>query len=164
MEALYILLHIGDQEALKRALMLPSNLKNSPAIQLATKISLAWYIRNYVRVCYLVQQLPPILACAFFCNLQNFRRSVLQIMSFGYNSKVLTFPGLKLQKLLFYKDISGVQADCNLFGLTFINENILFQKSQFKEEILQANPEMYYTSAMMHKFIPKILLECTSNE
>jgi len=109
-------------------------------------------------------------------------------MSFGYNSKVLTFPGLKLQKLLFYKDISGVQADCNLFGLTFTNENILFQKSQFKEEILQvstkfrncviffifsilsflfilqANPEMYYTSAMLHNFIPKILLECTSNE
>lgn len=117
-------------------------------------------------------------------------RSVLQIMSLGYNSKVLTFPGLKLQELLFYKDISKVQADCNLFGLKFINENILFQKSQFNVQILQvstkfrncvifynyliffilsflfmlqANPEMYYTSATLHKFIPKILLECTSN-
>ncbi|XP_050459715.1 germinal-center associated nuclear protein isoform X2 [Cataglyphis hispanica] len=163
MEALYILLHIGDQEVLKRALTLSSDLRNSPAIQIATKISLAWYLRNYVRVCYLAQQLPPILACAFFCNLQSFRRSVLQIMSFGYNSKVLTFPGLKLQKLLFYKDISRVQADCNLFGLTFTNENVLFQKSQFNEQVLQANPEMYYTSATLHKFIPKILLECTSN-
>lgn len=115
-------------------------------------------------------------------------RSVLQIMSFGYNSKVLTFPGLKLQKLLFYKDISRVQADCNLFGLTFTNENVLFQKSQFNEQVLQvstkfrdyviffiffvlsflfmlqANPEMYYTSATLHKFLPKILLECTSNQ
>ncbi|XP_072743056.1 germinal-center associated nuclear protein isoform X2 [Anoplolepis gracilipes] len=163
MEALYILLHIGDQEALKRALTLSSGLKNSSAIQLATKISLAWYLGNYVRVCYLVQQLPPILACAFFCNLQNFRRSVLQIMSFGYNSKVLTFPGLKLQKLLFYKDINKMQADCNLFGLAFINENVLFQKSQFNKQVLQANPEMYYTSATLHKLIPKILLECTSN-
>ncbi|CAL1677229.1 unnamed protein product [Lasius platythorax] len=164
MEALYILLHIGDQEALKRALMLSSDLKNSPAIRLATKISLAWYLRNYVRVCYLVQQLPPILACAFFCNLQSFRRSVLQIMSFGYNSKVLTFPGLKLQELLFYKDISRIQTDCNLFGLTFINENILFQKSQFTEQVLQANPEMYYTSTTLHKFIPKILLECNKSD
>ncbi|XP_070151377.1 germinal-center associated nuclear protein [Polyergus mexicanus] len=164
MEALYILLNVGNEEVLKRALTLSSDLKNSPAIQLATKISLAWYLRNYVRVCYLVQQLPPILACAFFCNLQSFRRNVLQIMSFGYNSKVLTFPGLKLQKLLFYKDISRVQADCNLFGLTFTNENVLFQKSQFNEQVLQANPEMYYASAMLHKFLPKILLECTSNE
>lgn len=56
-------------------------------------------------------------------------------MSHGYNSKVLTFPGLKLQELLFYKDISRVQADCDLFGLTFTNENVLFQKSQFKEQV-----------------------------
>lgn len=56
--------------------------RNSPAIRLATKISLAWYLRNYVRVCYLVQQLPPILACAFFCNLQSFRRYIL---SFGFH-------------------------------------------------------------------------------
>ncbi|XP_018357186.1 PREDICTED: germinal-center associated nuclear protein isoform X2 [Trachymyrmex septentrionalis] len=164
MEAIYILLHIGDCEALKRALSLSSDLKKSPAIQLATKISLAWYLRNYVYVRHLVEQLPPILACAFFCNLQSFRRNVLQIMSSGYNSRVLTFPGLKLQELLFYKDISKIQADCNLFGLTFTNENILFKKSRFNEQILLANPEMYYTSTTLHKFMPKILLECTSND
>jgi len=163
MEAIYILLHIGDHEALKRALALSSDLKKSSAIQLATKISLAWYLRNYARVRHLVRQLPPILACAFFCNLQSCRRNVLQIMSFGYNSKVLTFPGLKLQELLFYKDISKIQADCKLFSLTFTNENVLFQKSQFNEQISLANPEMYYTSAELHKFMPKILLECTSD-
>ncbi|XP_018318180.1 uncharacterized protein [Mycetomoellerius zeteki] len=137
--------------------------RKSPAIQLATKISFAWYLRNYVCVRHLVDQLSPILACAFFCNLQSFRRNVLQIMSSGYNSRVLTFPGLKLQKLLFYKDISKIQADCKLFGLTFTNENVLFKKSQFNEQILLANPEMYYTSTTLHKFMPKIFLECTSN-
>lgn len=93
MEAIYILLHIGDREALERALSLSLDLKKSPAIRLATKISLAWYLRNYICVHHLAKQLPPILACAFFCNLQSFRRNVLQIMSCGYNSKVLTFPG-----------------------------------------------------------------------
>ncbi|EFN89693.1 80 kDa MCM3-associated protein [Harpegnathos saltator] len=136
MEALYILLHIGDQDALKRALTLSSDLKNSPAVKLATQISLSWYLRNYVRVHHLVKQLPPILACAFFCNLQSFRKNVLQIMSSGYNSKVLTYPGLKLQELLFYKDISRIQADCKLFGLMFTNKNILFEKSQFDDKIL----------------------------
>lgn len=163
MEALYILLHIGDQDALQRALTLSSDVKNSSIIQLAIQISLAWYLRSYVRVCRLAQQLPPILACAFFCNLQSLRSRTLQIMSHGYNSKVLTFPGLKLQELLFYKDISRVQADCDLFGLTFTNENVLFQKSQFKEQVSLANPEMYYNSATLHKFLPKILLECTSS-
>lgn len=57
-------------------------------------------------------------------------------MSSGYNNKVLTFPGSKLQELLLYKDINGVQADCKLFGLTFANENILFKKSQFDERVL----------------------------
>lgn len=57
-------------------------------------------------------------------------------MASGYNNKVLTFPGLKLQELLFYKDISRIQADCKLFGLTFTNENVLFQKSQFDDKIL----------------------------
>ncbi|XP_012526268.1 SAC3 domain-containing protein 1 [Monomorium pharaonis] len=164
MEAIYILLHIGDREALRRALALPPNLKKSSAVQLATKISLSWYLRNYVCVHRLVKQLPPILGCAFFCNLQSFRRNVLQIMSSGYNSKVLMFPGLKIQELLFYKDVNKVEADCKLFGLTFTNENILFQKSQFNEQVLLANPEMHYTSATLHKYMPKILLDCTSND
>lgn len=164
MEAIYILLHIGDHEALSRALTLSTDLKKSPAIQLATKISFAWYLRNYVCVRHLIERLSPILTCAFFCNLQSFRRNVLQIMSSGYNSKVLTFPGLKLQELLFYKDISKIQVDCKLFGLTFTNENVLFQKSQFNEQVLLASPEMYYTSAGLHKFMPKILLECTSKD
>ncbi|KAL0116527.1 hypothetical protein PUN28_009887 [Cardiocondyla obscurior] len=136
MEAIYILLHIGDHEALERALTLSADLKKLPNIQLATRISLAWYLKNYVCVHRLVKQLSPILACAFFCNLQSFRRNVLQVMSSGYNNKILTFPGLKLQELLFYNDINKIKADCKLFGLTFTNENVLFQKSKFNEQIL----------------------------
>lgn len=60
-------------------------------------------------------------------------------MSSGYNSKVLMFPGLKLQELLFYKDINKILADCKLFGLTFTNENVLFQKSQFNEQVLMVS-------------------------
>lgn len=71
-----------------------------------------------------------------YLNKKIYFRNVLQIMSSGYHSKVLTFPGLKLQELLYYKDISKIQMDCELFGLTFTNENVLFQKSQFNEQIL----------------------------
>lgn len=75
-------------------------------------------------------------------------RNVLQIMSSGYNSKVLTFPGLKLQELLFYKDISKIQVDCKLFGLTFTNENVLFQKSQFNEQVLLVSTK--FTSLLFY--------------
>lgn len=59
----------------------------------------------------------------------------LKIMSSGYNNKVFTFPGLKLQQLLLYKDIDKIRADCELLGLIFVNQNILFQKANFKDEV-----------------------------
>ncbi|XP_035732673.1 SAC3 domain-containing protein 1-like [Vespa mandarinia] len=158
MEALYILLNIGDISALNRALSLPEKLRKLEEIRLATNISIAWYLRNYVRVFRLIQKLRPILVCAAMCNLKNMRRNVLQIMSSGYNNKILTFPGLKLQELILYKDIEKLENDCKLFNLTFTNQNILFQKTSFNDKILLANSEMYYTPQILHKFLPNILL------
>lgn len=62
-------------------------------------------------------------------------RTALKIMSSAYNSKMLEYPGSKLQELLLYEGIDKVRADCETFGLTFTaNENISFQKSNFKDE------------------------------
>lgn len=60
-------------------------------------------------------------------------------MSYGYNSQSLTYPGLKLQEILLYVDISKIQKDCTLFGLTFTNENVLFQKAKFNDNELLAS-------------------------
>ncbi|XP_014604903.1 PREDICTED: SAC3 domain-containing protein 1 isoform X2 [Polistes canadensis] len=158
MEALYILLNIGDVSGLNRALILPEKLRKSEEVKLATKISIAWYLKNYVRVFRLIEKLRPIFVCAVMCNLKSLRRNVLQIMSSGYNSKNLTFPGLKLQELLLYKDVEKLKKDCELFNLKFTNENVLFQKTSFNNQILLANSEMYYTSQKLHKFLPNILL------
>ncbi|XP_043252883.1 SAC3 domain-containing protein 1 [Colletes gigas] len=159
MEALYILLNMGNVEALRRALNLPSDLRKSSDVQLSMKISFAWYLKNYARVCSLIQQLSPLLVCAAVTNLQIIRKTALQIMSSGYNSKVLTFPGLKLQEILLYRDIEKVRADCELFGLAFTDQNILFQKTNFKNEVQSTNPEMYYTHQSLHNFLPQILLK-----
>ena len=160
MEALYILLNMGDAESLKRALNLPLYLRKSPDVQLSMKISLACHLKNYVRVFSLIQQLPaPILVCAAMINAPKLRGTALQVMSWGYNSKVHTFPGLKLQEILLYKDINKVQEDCKLFGLICIDENVLFQKTNFKDNVQLANSEAYYTHRILHHFLPNILLE-----
>ncbi|XP_017878264.1 SAC3 domain-containing protein 1 [Ceratina calcarata] len=159
MEALYILLNIGDTEVLKRAIRLPLNLRRSMEVHLALEISFAWYLRNYVRVCSLIPRLHPILICAAMTNIQKLRRTALKVMSLGYNSKVLTFPGLKLQQLLLYNDIDKVRADCELFGLTFTEQNILFQKTNFNDNVELAHPEMYYSQRCLHSFLPRILLD-----
>lgn len=97
MEAMYILLNIGNVEALRRALNLPLYLKydialslaytnllldyhryvfrrRSTDVRLSTEISLAWYVKNYVRVCSLIRRLSPILICAAMINIQSIRR------------------------------------------------------------------------------------------
>ncbi|XP_076174597.1 SAC3 domain-containing protein 1 [Ptiloglossa arizonensis] len=158
MEALYILLNMGNVEALRRALSLSPDLRKSSHIQLSMKISLAWYLKNYTRVCSLIQQLTPLLICAAMINIQIIRRTALEIMSSGYNSKVFTFPGLKLQKILLYKDIEKIRKDCELLGLKFIDQNILFQKTNFKGEVQLTNSEMYYTHQSLQNFLPHILL------
>lgn len=159
MEALYILLHMGNTESLMRALQLPLYLRKSPDVQLSIKISFAWYLKNYVRVCHLIQQLSPLLICAAMISIQKLRRMALKIMSSGYNSKIFTFPGLKLQQILLYKEIDKIRIDCELFGLVFTNQNILFQKANFKDEIKLAHPEMYYAHHYLHSLLPQILLE-----
>lgn len=65
-------------------------------------------------------------------------------MSSGYNSKVFTFPGLKLQKILLYKDIEKIRKDCELLGLKFIDQNILFQKTNFKGEVQLVRRNEYF--------------------
>ncbi|XP_076296832.1 SAC3 domain-containing protein 1 isoform X2 [Lasioglossum baleicum] len=158
MEALYILLNMGNVEALTRALMLPLCLRKATYVQLSMKISFAWYLKNYARVCNLISRLPPLLICAAMLNMSNIRRTTLKIMSSGYNSKVLAFPGMKLQQLLLYKDIETVRTDCELHGQKFIDQNVLFEKSAFKEDT-KLNSEMYYTRQTLHEFLPRILLD-----
>ncbi|XP_076655407.1 SAC3 domain-containing protein 1 isoform X2 [Halictus rubicundus] len=159
MEALYILLNMGNVEGLTRALMLPLSLRRAANVQLSMKISFAWYLKNYARVCNLISRLPPLLICAAMINMSNIRRTTLKIMSSGYNSKVLTFPGMKLQQLLLYKDIEKVRADCELHGQKFVDQNILFDKSAFIENTKSRNSEMYYTRQTLHEFLPCILLD-----
>lgn len=48
--------------------------RKSPDVQLSIKISFAWYLKNYVRVCHLIQQLSPLLICAAMISIQKLRR------------------------------------------------------------------------------------------
>lgn len=53
--------------------------RNSSEVKLATKISFAWYLKNYVATTRLLQKLSPLSKCAVFCNLRIIKRFVIQI-------------------------------------------------------------------------------------
>ncbi|KAL2744532.1 germinal-center associated nuclear protein [Vespula maculifrons] len=183
MEALYILLNIGDISALNRALSLPEKLRHKVEgssisykyiyslvlKELCTSVSTNTKTPSNTYMCHNVQfeEYEKVFQHYFIFLLLQYKyiysfvyyfRDVLQIMSSGYNNKILTFPGLKLQELILYKDIEKLEKDCNLFNLTFTNQNILFQKTSFNDKILLANCERYYTPQILHKFLPNILL------
>lgn len=159
MEAIYLLINLGDSTSLTRGLNLPKKYKESEEVKLAMKISLAAYLKNYVRTCRLINKLSPLLKYAALCNLRKIRRDVLKVMSVGFNSKSLTFPATKLQEILLYRNISQIKTDCELFGLILINENIKFEKDKFKNADKMANPEMLFNQKKLHQLLPEILLD-----
>lgn len=159
MEAIYLLINLGEINSLTRGLNLPKRYKQSSEVKLAMKISLAAYLKNYVRTCRLISTLPPLLKCAALCNLRKIRSESLQVMSEGYNSKTLTFPINKLQEILLYRDICQIKTDCQLFGLMFTNENVFFEKRKFENTDKFANPEMLFDAKELHQLLPEILLD-----
>ncbi|XP_046468200.1 germinal-center associated nuclear protein [Neodiprion pinetum] len=158
MEALYMLLHLGDSSALGRGISLPHKYRGKN-VKLAMKISLAWFLKNYVRTLRLIQKLPLLLKFGVLSNLRLLRRDTFQIMSAAYNSKLLTFPGLKLQEILMYRDVEKLSADCKLFNLSFAYENVQFDARKFNKGMLLANPDMYFTVQTLQKYLPIILLQ-----
>ncbi|XP_057327259.1 SAC3 domain-containing protein 1 [Microplitis mediator] len=153
-EAVYLLLYLGDPSALSRGLSLPSTYRNSPVVQQALEISLGWYLKNYVRVCRKVSQLPSLLAMAVLNNIRSIRRDALEIMSAGYQSKILTFPGDKLKEILLYNDMKKVSADCKLLGVDFVENNLHF-KHRLNTDSL-TNPEKTFSDTQLDKLLPYI--------
>lgn len=160
-EVLYILLHLGDQVALRRGLNLPKKYREEPYIKKALKISLACHVKNYARVCREIRKLPSLFSIAAIRNLQYIRRDIFEIMSCAYNSQNQKFCAYKLKELLLYEDMSKLINDCNLFGFNFNNGNVTFEKKKFNKNILKAHPEQHIPDETLHSFLPAILL---SNE
>ncbi|KAF7993652.1 hypothetical protein HCN44_010247 [Aphidius gifuensis] len=160
-EVLYILLHLGDQVALRRGLNLPKKYREEPYIKKALKISLACHVKNYARVCREIRKLPSLFSIAAIRNLQYIRRDTFEIMSCSYNSQKQTFSAYKLKEILLYEDLGNLKRDCDLFGFNFNNGNVAFENKKFNRNILNAHPEQHIPDETLHSFLPAILL---SNE
>ncbi|XP_066598269.1 germinal-center associated nuclear protein isoform X2 [Prorops nasuta] len=158
MEAIYLLVNIGDSTALTRAVTLSREIRNNINFKIAMKTSLAWYKKNYISTFRLMQKLPPLLICAALINLRQIRRDALEIMSVGYSSTVQHYPIKRLQQLLLYQDIRFLKLDCSLFNLPFTSETVNFQKKLFKSTERLAYAEMFYSLENLHEFLPEILL------
>lgn len=131
MEALYLLLGLGNSDALRRALQLPQELRQHPLLRTAFSMSLALWNGNYVRVCALLPKLPPLLMCVAAQQLPLVRRHAFQVMSRAYSSRNLSFPLSALQAILLYKTREQAEDDCRRYGISVTDNDVLFNKETF---------------------------------
>lgn len=134
MEALYTVVHLGDATALTRALLVNIE-RRSQIMDTALKLSLSKYGVNYVRVCRLLQNLPPLLAAAASLHLPLIRRQALQAMNSAYSSKNLRYPISHLISLLLFNNETEAVAECRHYGLHVTNNMVQFSKGTFNTNI-----------------------------
>ncbi|XP_011303258.1 germinal-center associated nuclear protein [Fopius arisanus] len=158
METLYVLLYLGNCAAIERALSLPLEYKESPSMRMALKISRAWYLKNYVKVCRLIVKLSPLMAMAAITNLPKIRRDALLIMSAAYNSTQLSYPSDHLRKILLFKNKDLLHNECRHFGLEVIHGNIRFEMFKFKKEEKNGHLQKVFSDDMLNSFLPNIIL------
>ncbi|XP_018563907.1 SAC3 domain-containing protein 1-like [Anoplophora glabripennis] len=131
-EALYLVLNLGDSEAIIRPLNL-SKIWRTDVVETALELSLSYTNSNFIRVCRLIKQLPILLQAVATLHLPKLRRTVLKIMSVAYSSKNLIFPVHVLKSLLLYNNDRDVFSDCKYYGLEVRDNGICFLRSSFND-------------------------------
>lgn len=129
-EALYLVLNLGDHNALTRALCLDRKWRNN-IVQLAMVLSLSYGNNNFVRVCRLMKQLPILLLGVASLHLPEIRRRSFQIMSVAYHSKNLTFPVDVLKNILLFDNLEDVIKECQYYGIECTKQGVHFIKNVF---------------------------------
>ena len=116
-EAYYLLHNLGSEEALRRALILPEQIKRNRLFQLAFEINLSEMLKNFVRLFRLVKSLPYLACCAVHKHFNSVRVSALATINTAYLSRNASFPLTLLAEILNFNDVQEAKEFCSLYGL-----------------------------------------------
>lgn len=130
-EAMYILYALGEQDPLLRVLKTPCKQKH-PLLMQAYRLSLFWFLGNFVAVCLMIKQLPLLLA-ALICvrHLVIIQRHGLEVMSTAYSCKNTITPLHSLVHSHLFTTEVDAEDSCHFYGITIQNGGIVFRKSSF---------------------------------
>lgn len=159
MEAMYAVINLGDTAALTRALSVNIQ-RRCHIMEAALRMSLAMYGGNYVRVCRLLQKLPPLLAAAASLHLPFIRRQALQVMNSAYSSKNLRYPVTHLKSLLLFNSETEAVAECRHYGLHVSDNMVHFSKGTFNSSVkVFGTTKLKFVNAELDNVdIPELLL------
>ncbi|XP_014278571.1 germinal-center associated nuclear protein [Halyomorpha halys] len=137
-EALYLLMNLGNIHPLLRSFSLPKK-RRSPLLLKSEKLSLDWHMGNYVRVCGKIKELPVLLAALISAkHFPTIRRHALSTMAVAYNSRTLVVPLSLLISIGLFEDEKEAEEHCHYYGLQIRESSISFQRASFNHSIKEA--------------------------
>ncbi|KAG0713908.1 SAC3 family protein C [Chionoecetes opilio] len=138
--ALYMLVNLGNEEAIMNVLRLPQNIKCSKLVVLTLKMNIAWLTHNYYRVLTLSTRLPPLCQCAFHPHLNVIQRKSLEIINQSHSCKGQSYSLDQLSEMLLYNTTDDLAEACTHYGLLVGNEGVVFTKGTFNWEAPTMKP------------------------
>ncbi|KAK9511971.1 hypothetical protein O3M35_000522 [Rhynocoris fuscipes] len=135
MESFYVLLNLGDPEALMRSLTLKPAVRQK-LIQKCERLSLSWYLDNFIRIFKECHELPVLHSAILFTfQLPYIRRFALNVYNSAYSSKQLTVPLSVLQQQLLFNNEQELINECNILGIDVTDsehKSVRFSKLNWK--------------------------------
>ncbi|XP_046389718.1 SAC3 domain-containing protein 1 [Ischnura elegans] len=158
-EALYLLINLGDPEAIVRGIERKAHSRMRD-FETALEMSLAFWQGNYVRVLNLLKELPLLLSCAATLHIPVVRRKALKIMSISYSNKNLSFPCDDLQRILHYCSREHLLEDCTHYKICVKDERVQFLKGSFddKADLVTPRPSVSLDQKLNVVNLPDLLL------
>lgn len=132
--ALYMLVNLGNEEAIMNVLRLCQNIKCSKLVSLTLEMNLAWLTHNYYRVLKLSTCLPPLCQCAFHIHLTVIQRKSLGILNQSHSCKGQSHSLEQLSEMLLYNDSDHLAEACEHYGLPATSGGVIFTKGKFNYE------------------------------
>lgn len=132
-ESIYLLINLGNQAALARALSLPGLASASGIFLTALKMSLFCWRNNYYRILTMWSELPTICCIAAAEMIPEIRGKLLATFAVGFHSKQLTVPLTWLQRILRYGDRRQTERDLRRFGVEINGTDVRFDKMMFEK-------------------------------
>ncbi|XP_050726436.1 uncharacterized protein LOC127003580 isoform X1 [Eriocheir sinensis] len=126
--ALYLLVNLGNEEAIMSVLSLPQNVKGTKLVGLALRMNMAWLTHNYYRVLKLSTLLPPLFQCAFHPHMTSIQRKSLGIINQSHSCKGQSYCLEELSEALLYDSADGLAEACAHYGLAVKDGGIVFTK------------------------------------
>ena len=132
-ESIYLLLNLGDPEALQRAIKLKTRLKSSFVFNSSLKISVNYFKGCNFLVLRDIQDLPHLPAAIASLKIPEIRSRILKAFAVSYNK--LSVPLEFLQRILFYGSKQQIIIeDLNRFNLEVLNHEkgvfVKFEKTR----------------------------------